>query len=285
MNLRSLLFVPGDRPERMEKAQRLGARALILDLEDAVAPASKPEARRLIASFLGEAERKCLLFVRINPLDSGLSGEDLAAVVPARPDGIVLPKCDGPATLAELDRQLTALEDQHGLPIGQIAILPIGFETPAALFQTGNYAGISPRLAGLTWGAEDLSSALGASTSRDAEGQFTAPFATCRTLTLFAATAASAAPIETVFPAFRDLDGLKAFALRAKRDGFLGMMAIHPAQVPVIEEAFAPNEAEIAHAQAVVAAFAAEPGAGALSLNGKMIDRPHLVQAERLLGL
>ncbi|WP_156681383.1 HpcH/HpaI aldolase/citrate lyase family protein [Sphingomonas profundi] len=285
MNLRSLLFVPGDRPERMEKALGLGARALILDLEDAVAPPRKAEARRMVADFLATAERRCALFVRINPLDSGLSDDDLAAVMSGRPDGIVLPKAEGAASLAALDDALARGEVLHGLPLGGIAILPIASETPAAVFRLGSYGGVTPRLAGITWGAEDLPAAIGASTSREEDGSFTAPYQMCRALTLFGAGAAGVAPIETVYPAFRDLSGLAAFAARARRDGFTGMMAIHPSQVPVIEQAFAPTEAEITHAEAIVAAFAADPGAGALSLDGRMIDRPHLKQAERLLAL
>ena len=284
MNLRSLLFVPGDRPERMEKALGLGARALILDLEDAVAPARKPDARTMVAEFLMRVTRSCALFVRINPIDSGLSDDDLAAVVAARPDGIMLPKAEGGASLAALDRQLAVLEERHGLAPGGIAILPIASETPAAVFQLGTFGGVSPRLAGLTWGAEDLPAAIGAATAREADGSFTAPYQICRALTLFGAAAAGVAPIETVYPAFRDLDGLAVFASRARRDGFTGMMAIHPAQVPVIERAFAPTAAEIAHAEAVIAAFAANPDAGALSLEGRMIDRPHLKQAERVLA-
>ncbi len=284
MYLRSLLFVPGDRPDRMEKALGFGARALILDLEDAVAPSRKVEARAMVAAFLAAAERRCALFVRINPLDSGLSDDDLAAVVAFRPDGIVLPKAEGGPSLARLDRQLAALETQHGLAPGAIAILPIATETPAAVFQLGSYGGVTNRLAGLTWGAEDLPAAVGSSTAREADGRFTPPYEMCRSLTLFGAAAAGVAPIETVYPAFRDLDGLALFAARARRDGFTGMMAIHPSQVAVIEQAFAPAAADIARAEAIVAAFRTNCGAGALSLDGEMIDRPHLVQAERLLA-
>jgi citrate lyase subunit beta/citryl-CoA lyase len=260
----------------MEKALRAGADALILDLEDAVAPGSKPEARRHVAEFLN-THSTAKLWVRINPLDGDDSERDLAAILSSHPDGIVLPKAEGGASVAELTRRLTS----HGNATAQI--LAIATETPAAMFQLGSYGG-SKRLAGLTWGAEDLPAAIGAATSREADGRFTPPYELARSLCLFGAAAAGVAPIETVYPAFRDLDGLAAYAGRARRDGFTGMMAIHPDQVPVINAAFTPSEAEVAHARAVVAAFEANPGAGALSLEGRMIDRPHLVQAQRTLA-
>jgi citrate lyase subunit beta/citryl-CoA lyase len=276
MKLRSLLFVPGDRPDRMEKALGSGADALILDLEDSVAPAAKPEARRSVHGFL-DAHPEANLWVRINPLDGPEADRDLDSVLAVRPNGIVLPKAEGGASVAELARRLTERGNATA------SILAIATETSAAIFQLGTYGG-ARRLAGLTWGAEDLPAAIGASTSREEDGSFTAPYEIARALCLFGAAAAGVAPIETVYPAFRDLDGLAAFAARARRDGFTGMMAIHPAQVPAINEAFTPSEAEIAHARAVVAAFAASPGAGALSLDGRMIDRPHLVQAQRILA-
>jgi citrate lyase subunit beta/citryl-CoA lyase len=276
MKLRSLLFVPGDRPERMEKALGAGADALILDLEDSVAPAAKGEARRAVAAFL-HANATAPLWVRINPLDGDDSDRDLAAVLPAHPDGIVLPKAEGGASVAELARRLTAAGN------AMAHILAIATETPAAIFQLGTFGGVK-RLAGLTWGAEDLPAAVGATTSREADGGYTPPYELARSLCLFGAAAAGVAPIETVYPDFRDLDGLAAYAARARRDGFTGMMAIHPAQVPVINSAFTPSDAEVAHARAIVAAFAGNPGAGALSLDGRMIDRPHLLQAQRILA-
>jgi citrate lyase subunit beta/citryl-CoA lyase len=276
MKLRSLLFVPGDRPDRMAKAVASGADAVILDLEDSVAPEAKGEARRGVAAFL-HANATAPLWVRINPLDTAESERDLAAVLPAHPDGIVLPKAEGGASVAELARRLTAAGN------AMAHILAIATETPAAIFQLGCYGGVK-RLAGLTWGAEDLPAAIGAATSRESDGRYTPPYELARSLCLFGAAAAGVAPIETVYPDFRDLDGLAAYAARARRDGFTGMMAIHPAQVPVINAAFTPSEAEVAHARAIVAAFADNPGAGALSLDGRMIDRPHLVQARRLLA-
>jgi citrate lyase subunit beta/citryl-CoA lyase len=260
----------------MEKALASGADALILDLEDAVAPAAKPEARRAVASFLN-AHEEAALWVRINPLDGPEADRDLAAILHSHPNGIVLPKAEGGASVEELARRLT----ERGNVSAQI--LAIATETPAAIFQLGSFGG-AKRLAGLTWGAEDLPAAIGAATSREEDGRYTAPYELARSLCLFGAAAAGVAPIETVYPAFRDLDGLAAYAARGRRDGFTGMMAIHPAQVPVINAAFTPSEAEVAHARAVVAAFEASPEAGVLSLDGRMIDRPHLVQAQRTLA-
>jgi citrate lyase subunit beta/citryl-CoA lyase len=277
MRLRSLLFVPGDRPDRMEKALGAGADALILDLEDAVAPQNKQVARHEVAHFLNQ-HNGARIFVRVNPLDSPENEKDLNAVLPSHPDGIVLPKAEGGSSAAELARRLS----ERGNATAQI--LAIGTETPAAIFQLGTYGG-TRRLIGLTWGAEDLPAAIGAATSREEDGSFTPPYELARSLCLFGAAAAGVLPIETVYPAFKDLEGLAAYAARARRDGFLGMMAIHPAQVPVINDAFTPSEAELAHARAVIAAFEANPGAGALSLDGRMIDRPHLIQAQRLLSL
>ena len=270
--LRSLLFVPGDRPDRTEKARGSGADALILDLEDAVAIEAKPRAREAVASFLANS-RDLLLFVRVNPLGSDLFEDDLAAVLGAVPDGIVLPKADGADSLRALDARLS----------GATRILPIVTETPASIFATGTYGGVTRRLAGLTWGAEDLPAAIGATTSREADGRYTPPYELARSLTLFGAHAAGVAAIETVYPDFHDLDGLAVYAARGRRDGFSGMMAIHPAQVPVINAAFTPSEDEIARARRVVDLFAANPGAGTLALDGTMLDAPHLKAAERLL--
>lgn len=270
--LRSLLFVPGDRPERMAKAAGLGADALILDLEDSVAPERKDAAREAVAAFLAE-ERRVPLLVRVNPLDSGLVEDDLAAILPGAPDGLMLPKAEGASTVAALAQR------------AQLPILPVATETPAALFLLGGYAEVAQHLMGLTWGAEDLPAAIGASTSREADGGYTPPYQLARSLTLFGAHAAGVAAIETVYPDFRDGDGLAAYAARGRRDGFTGMMAIHPAQVPVINAAFTPSAEEVAHARRVVDLFAANPGAGALQLDGRMVDAPHLKQAQRLLAL
>ena len=277
MRLRSLLFVPGDRPDRMEKALGSGADALILDLEDSVAASAKPEARKAVRSFL-EGHQGQHLWVRINPLSSGEIDRDLDAVLAAHPAGIVLPKAEGGSSVADLAHRLT---DRGNLAA---RILAIATETPASIFALGTYGG-ARRLAGLTWGAEDLPAAIGAATSREEDGRFTPPYELARSLCLFGAAAAGVAPIETVYPAFRDHEGLALYAARARRDGFTGMMAIHPDQVTIINAAFTPSEAEVEHARAVIAAFENNPGAGAVALEGRMVDRPHLVQARRLLAM
>ena len=270
MRLRSLLFVPGDRPDRFAKAAGSGADALILDLEDSVVPARKAEARAAVAAYL--AQEGPVRFVRVNPLGSSFIDDDLAALAAARPDGLVLPKAEGADDIARLHARLP------------LPILPVATETPAAVFALGSYAQAASQLAGLTWGAEDLPAAIGASTSREGDGSYTDPYRVARALTLFAAHAAGVPAIETVYPDFHDLDGLAAYAARGRRDGFTGMLAIHPTQVPVINAAFSPSEVELAHARAVVAAFAANPDAGALQLDGRMIDAPHRKAAERLLA-
>ncbi|MEG3161308.1 CoA ester lyase [Sphingomonas sp. LB2R24] len=276
MRLRSLLFVPGDRPERFDKAAASGADALILDLEDSVAASAKDAARAAVAARLRTERGGVAVFVRINPLDTDLSSEDLVALRGPSPDAIVLPKAEGAASVRLLAERLT----EAGI---DAPILPIATETPAAIFQLGSYAGCGVALAGLTWGAEDLPAAIGAATSREDDGRYTAPYEMVRSLALFGAHAAGVPAIETVYPAFRDVEGLAAYAKRAARDGFTGMMAIHPAQVATINAAFTPDAAQIAHARAIVAAFAAQPEAGALQVDGRMVDAPHLKQARRIL--
>ena len=273
--LRSLLFVPADRPERFAKAAASGADAIILDLEDSVAPERKAAARDAVVAFLATG-RTIPTLVRVNPLASPEIMADIDCVRAARPDALMLPKAEGAASVARLD----ALLGDQAPPV-----LPIATETPAAIFELGSYRSCADRLAGLTWGAEDLPAAIGASTAREADGRYTAPYELARSLTLFAAHAAAVPAIDTVFPAINDEAGLAACVARARRDGFTGMLAIHPAQVPVINAGFTPGEAEIAAAQAIVDAFAANPGVGALRLDGKMIDKPHLVQAQRVLAL
>lgn len=271
VRLRSLLFVPGDRPERFAKAAASGADALILDLEDSVVPAHKAAAREAIVAALA-GERSVALFVRLNPLDSDFIADDLAAIADAHPSGLVLPKAAG------ADDVIALAQRAPGIPI-----LPVATETPAAVFALGDYGRAAALLAGLTWGAEDLPAAIG-SVSREDDGRYTSVFETVRSLALLGAHAAGVPAIETVYPDFRDLDGLAAYARRGARDGFTGMMAIHPAQIETINAAFTPTDAEIGHAQAVVAAFAADPGAGALQLDGRMIDAPHLKAAKKLLA-
>jgi citrate lyase subunit beta / citryl-CoA lyase len=275
VRLRSLLFVPGDRPERFAKAAASGADALILDLEDSVTPERKAAAREAVEAYLDPSrpgeDRQPATLVRVNPIDSPEHAADLALLRTLRPAGVVLPKAEGAASVSALGTDLP--------------VLPIATETPAAIFQLGTYADVAYRLLGLTWGAEDLPAAIGASTSREADGRYTAPYELARSLTLFGAHAAGVAAIETVFPGFRELDALAAYAARGRRDGFTGMMAIHPAQVPVLNAAFTPSPDEVTQARRVVELFAANPGAGALQLDGRMVDAPHLKAARRLLAL
>ncbi|MGE4430601.1 MAG: CoA ester lyase [Sphingobium sp.] len=275
MKLRSLLFVPADRPERFTKAAASGADALILDLEDSVAAEKKEAGRAAIAQWLAE-KRPVTTFVRVNPLDGGLTQADLAAILPGQPDGLVLPKAEGAASV----EALLAMMGDASLPI-----LPIATETPAAIFHLGSYARVGGHLAGLTWGAEDLPAAIGATTSREADGRYTPPYEMVRGLTLFGAHAAGVAAIETVFPRIDAPDALATYVARARRDGFTGMMAIHPAQVAAINAGFTPSAQERAAAQAIVDAFAQNPGVGALKVGGKMVDRPHLIMAQRTLAL
>jgi citrate lyase subunit beta / citryl-CoA lyase len=281
MRLRSLLFVPGDRPERFEKAAASGADAIILDLEDSVSLANKDIARAAIADYLS-GERQTFTLVRVNPLDSHFTAADVAAVIGARPDAIMLPKADGAPSIAQLDTILRSEGAEHAsLP----AILPIATETPQAIFTLGSYREVKDRLLGLTWGAEDLPAAIGASTSREADGSYTAPYQLARSLTLFAAHGAGTAAIDTVFPAIKDSEGLARYAATARRDGFTGMMAIHPSQVEAINAAFTPSAEELERAHAIVEAFNNNPGAGVLQIDGKMIDAPHLKQARHILSL
>ncbi|NIJ19340.1 citrate lyase subunit beta/citryl-CoA lyase [Sphingomonas naasensis] len=283
LTARSLLFAPGDSPRKLVKAGASGADLVLLDLEDAVAEANKGEARHLVAEHLRTAARAQPQWVRINPLDSAHALADLAAIVPARPDGIMLPK----ATRAEAERlhhYLTALEAAAGLAPGGIRTIVVATETAPALFGLGDYAGC-PRLAALTWGAEDSATALGATDNRDENGDYEFPYQLFRALCLAGAAAAGVTPIETIHGDFRDLTGLEKVAAKARRAGFRGMMAIHPDQVPVINRAFSPSEAEIAQAERIVAAFAASPGAGTIGLDGAMLDMPHLKRAQAVLAM
>lgn len=286
MAMRSWLFVPGDSQVKLDKIAGLSADVVIVDLEDAVAPPAKPAARMLAKSFLqnhGPASGFGR-WVRINPLDTPLWREDLAAVMPGRPDGIMVPKAAGPEQLNALAAELHQFEQRNGVQPGTTRIVPLVSETPAAALGIASYAGATqPRLAGLTWGAEDLSAAIGASRKRDARGQWADTFRFVRAQVLLTAHARGVLAIDTLHTDFRDLESLERIAAESYADGFAGMLAIHPAQVPVINAAFTPGEAEIAEARAIVAAFSANPGAGALQLEGRMIDQPHLEHARRLL--
>jgi citrate lyase subunit beta/citryl-CoA lyase len=286
LTMRSLLFVPGDDDKKLAKALTSGADALIVDLEDSVAEARKPAARTFAAAFVAEARRRATrprLYIRVNALASGLTGVDLDAVIPAAPDGVVLPKCRGGADVQRLGANLAVREAEHGLIDGSTRIVAIATESARALFGFASYRGASGRLEGLAWGGEDLSVDIGAETNRLPDGAYAAPYALARTLTLVGAVAAEARPIDAVYTNFRDLDGLRAEALAARRDGFLAKMAIHPAQVPIINEVFSVSPEAIARARAVVAAFEAAPGAGVVALDGEMLDLPHLKRAKRLL--
>jgi citrate lyase subunit beta/citryl-CoA lyase len=284
--MRSYLFVPADSERKLAKGAQSGADALILDLEDSVAAARKASARETALAYLTQhaKPRKQKLVVRVNALDTDLTDADLDGVVAGKPDAILLPKAEGGAAVIHLDAKLTAREAVHGLSDGSIEILALATETAASLFLCGTYSNASPRLAGITWGAEDLSAELGAETNRDAAGRFTSPYWLARNLSLAAAAAARVPAIDTVYADFRNLDGLREEALEARRDGFTAKMAIHPAQVPVINDVFTPAPEEIAKAEAVVAAFAANPDAGVVAIGGMMYDRPHLTRAERLLA-
>ncbi len=285
--MRSLLFVPADSPGKLGKALGCGADALILDLEDSIALERKELARVGAADFLRKtlslADRPRLL-VRANGLSTGLIDADLDAIVPARPDAIMLPKAEGGASIVHLDAKLTAREALCGLPEGAIRIVAIATETAPALFVAGTYRGASPRLAALTWGAEDLSAELGAEANRDADGRFLDPYRLARTLCIAGAAAAGVPALDTVYVDFRNEAGLRRECEEARRDGFSGKMAIHPGQVATINDVFTPAPAAIANAQAIVAAFAAAPGAGVVGIGGVMYDRPHLAKAERLLA-
>jgi citrate lyase subunit beta/citryl-CoA lyase len=287
-NIRSFLFIPGDSEKKLAKADGSGADALIFDLEDAVAPPNKPLARQLVPAFLHDrpaSKRKSQLWVRINPLDSGLALMDLAAVVAARPDGLMLPKANGPEDVLKLSHYLDALEAQAGLPIQSIKILPVATETAIAPFRLGDYASAGlTRLLGITWGAEDLSAAIGASTNVDASGQWAFTYQMARSLCLLAARAAGVQAVDTLYVNFKDEPGLRASSRASRAEGFTGRIAIHPAQVAAINESFMPSPEEIAHAKRVVAAFDAAPGAGTVGLDGNMIDIPHLKQAQGVLA-
>ena len=285
--MRSLLFVPADSPRKLEKSLESGADALIIDLEDAVALAAKPAARVAAHDFLRAtraAARRPMLIVRVNALDTVLADADLDAIMPAAPDAIMLPKSRHGADVQHLSVKLAVREAENDLPDGAVKIIPIATETADAIFGLSSYAGASARLAGLTWGAEDLAAALGAETNRLENGSYADPYRLARAMTLFAARAADVEPIDTVFPNFRDEAGLRAECAAARRDGFTGKMAIHPGQVAAINAAFTPSPEALDHARKIVAAFAREPDAGVLNLDGAMIDRPHLKQAERLLA-
>jgi citrate lyase subunit beta / citryl-CoA lyase len=285
MSARSLLFVPGDSDKKLAKSASCAADIVVLDLEDSVAAAQKASARERVREYLEahRARRISQLWVRINPLETPEALADLAAVVGGVPDGILQPKTRSSEDVIQLGHYLDAFEQQNGVESGRIRILPVATETPKALFSLGDFIRCGRRLYGLTWGAEDLSAAIGASDNKEANGAWTQPYKLARSLCLFAAHAAGVEAIDTLFIDFRDAAGLRVACVEARRDGFTGKIAIHPDQVPVINECFTPSAAEIEHAKRVIALFAQNPGVAALSLEGKMIDIPHLKQAEKTL--
>ena len=285
--LRSMLFVPGDSERKLAKGAGSPADALILDLEDSVAAERTAIARGLVRDYLDAHPDRSTrqLWVRINPLSTAQALPDLAAVIGGRPDGIILPKPDSGADVTVLGHYLNVLEVREGVPAGSVRIIPVATETAAAVFTLGTYAGCSARLVGMTWGAEDLSAALGASTNRAAGGGYAFTYEMARSLCLAGAVAADVQPLDTLFADFRDSAGLAADSRASRQTGFTGRLAIHPDQVSVINDAFTPDPAEVAHAQRVVDAFAASPGIGVVGLDGMMLDMPHLKQARRVLQM
>ena len=284
--MRSLLFVPADSPKKFAKGMTSGADALIIDLEDSVAPANKAQARQTALAFLKEAAAepsRPYLVVRVNGLATGLTDADLDTIAPGRPDAIMLPKAEGGASVVHADAKLAVREAQNGLPDGHIKIIAIATETAASLFVAGTYAGSSARLSALTWGAEDLSADLGAETNRDTDGRYLDPYRLARTLCIAGAAAAGVPAIDTVYIDFRDDVGFRSDCETARRDGFTARMAIHPAQIPIINEVFTPSAEAVAQAKIIIDAFAANPGAGTLAINGVMADQPHLLRAKRVL--
>jgi citrate lyase subunit beta/citryl-CoA lyase len=284
--MRSLLFVPGDSEKKLEKGFQSGADVVIVDLEDSVAPAHKAAARAVAADFI-RARRKetaASIYIRVNDLLTGLTDDDLASVIAVAPDGIMLPKANGSANVTQLSAKLRVHEAEHGLADGATKIIAIMTEAAAGVLAAPTWREPNPRLAGLTWGAEDLSAAIGARATRDERGRYTDVFRFARTITILAASASEVAAIDTVFVNFRDTDGLRAECMEAERDGFTGKMAIHPAQVEIINEAFTPSAESVSHAREVAEAFAAAGNPGVVGIGGKMYDRPHLRLAERLLA-
>jgi citrate lyase subunit beta / citryl-CoA lyase len=285
MTFRSLLFVPGDSDRKFAKARDIGADVLILDLEDSVAPPMKAAARGAVAGRLDDhVTRDWSFFVRVNPFESGLTLADLAAVVKPGLDGLLIPKAEGAPDIVRIGHYLDALEAKAGMEVGAVKIMVVTTETPAAMFNLGSYAPAHPRLVGLTWGAEDLAAALGATSNKEADGRWTDPFRQARNLCLYGASNAGVAPIDTLYADFRDTKGLERDCRLARRDGFTGRLAIHPDQVAIINRCFSPSDEAVAEARKIVAAFAAQPDAGTLGIDGKMYDIPHLKAAQRTLS-
>jgi citrate lyase subunit beta / citryl-CoA lyase len=280
-----MLFVPGDSDRKFAKAAGIGADALILDLEDSVAPSMKIEARAKVAALLDDrTPRDWLFFVRVNPFDTGMTFDDMAAVVKPGLDGLLIPKADGAPDIVRIGEALDRLEAAAGMVIGTVKIAVVATETANAMFNLGSYTPAHPRLVALTWGAEDLAAALGATANKEENGEWTSPYLLARNMCLFAASSAQVAPLDTLYTNFRDPEGLERDCRRARRDGFTGRIAIHPDQIAIINACFSPSAEEIAEAQVIVDAFAAQPDAGTLGINGKMYDIPHLKAAQKTLA-
>lgn len=283
MQMRSWLFAPGDSEKKMGKALEGPADIVLLDLEDAVTAENKPLARQMVHDFLcANAGRAARIWVRVNPLDGPHTLDDLAAIMPAAPGGIMLPKVYGRADVELLDHYLTAFEAAHGLPRGATPVIVLVTETAEGMFHTGDYKGAA-RVVALTWGAEDLADSIGASSNRNPDGSYSFTYELARSLTVLGAATAGVAAIETISADFKDLEALRLRAEKVRRDGFVGMLAIHPAQIDVINAAFTPTDEELVAAQEIVDVFAANPGVGAIGWKGGMLDRPYLARAERLL--
>jgi citrate lyase subunit beta/citryl-CoA lyase len=287
MLLRSMLFIPGDSEKKLAKADEVSADAIIIDLEDSVAGTRKDAARALTVEFLkarAPSARKSKLFVRINPLESDAPIRDLAAIMPGAPDGIVLPKAVGPAAIETLSHHLEDHERRGGLKT-PTAMVAISGETAAGVLAAAEYTkAVSPRLVGLSWGPWDLAADLGAAGNTDAGGGFEFTYRLAKSLTLLAAKAAGVQAIDTPHTDFKDEAGLLAMCKQIRREGWNGKLAIHPAQVAIIHEGFKPSAEEVAHAEQVIKAFA-NPESGVASLNGVMLDLPHLKQAQRTMDL
>lgn len=285
--MRSLLFVPGDSEKKLAKSESVPADVLILDLEDSVSPENKARARGLVAEYLGGWNRgsQNSVWVRINPLEHPESGADLSTVIPARPDGVVLPKPNSSQDVEILGQRIGDYEADSDMEVGSTRILPVATETPQSIFSLGEYHRCGDRLAALTWGAEDLSTAVGATANQNGQGDWTAPYQLVRSLCLFAAHAAGVPAIDTLYSEFRNQEGLEKSCSDARRDGFSGKLAIHPGQVEVINRAFTPSTDEIERARRIVALFRTSPGAGTLAMDGVMLDLPHLLQAQKILRM
>ena len=280
--MRSFLFVPGDSVRKYESAKKTAADALILDLEDSIAPEGKVAARGITREMLKARNPAQKMYVRVNALDTGMTLGDLAVVMPGRPDGIVLPKCAGAADVNTLALYLDAFEAASGIGHGTTRIVTVATETARAVLKLMDFENMSPRLWGMTWGAEDLAASLGASRNRS-DGRFSSPFVLARDLCLIAAAAAGVVPIDTIAADIDDLDALKAESIAARQDGFLAKTVIHPKHVEIVNSAFMPSDEEIAWSERVVAAFAGNPS-GVVRMDGKMLDKPHLRAAEKILA-